>query len=213
MLLKYAEDNKPFNSDKWITELKFDGIRLIPSYIERPRLYTRHENEITANYPELIESFPVPEGTILDSELIVLGEDGKPDLKAAMERFKSRKSKNKSHVVVFDIIKYKGRDVTGLTLTERKKILEDAFEPNEYYSKSVYWQGIGIEYFKATQKQGLEGVVLKQAESKYEIGKKSGKWQKVIAYEMDQFYLAGYSKGKSGWLLSDGNNGVRAESE
>lgn len=124
MLLKYAEDNKPFNSDKWITELKFDGIRLIPSYIERPRLYTRHENEITANYPELIESFPVPEGTILDSELIVLGEDGKPDLKAAMERFKSRKSKNKSHVVVFDIIKYKGRDVTGLTLTERKRYLK-----------------------------------------------------------------------------------------
>lgn len=205
MLLQYAADNKPFNNNEWFTELKLDGIRLVPSYIERPRLYTRHENEITANYPELIEAMPIPEGTVLDSELIVLGVDGKPDFEAIMERFKSKKSRHKPHVVVFDIIKYKGRDVSGLPLTERKKILEAAFEPNEYYSRSMYWTGKGVEYFKATQSQGLEGIVLKEANSKYEIGKKSSKWQKVIAYDMGHFYLAGYSRGKSGWLLSDGN--------
>jgi DNA ligase-1 len=205
MLLQYAADNKPFNNDEWFTELKLDGIRLIPSHIERPRLYTRHENEITANFPELIDSMPIPEGTILDSELIVLGADGKPDFEATMERFKSKKSKHKPHVVAFDIIKYKGTDVTGLPLSERKKLLDGAFESNEYYTKSIYWQGKGVEYFQAIQSQGLEGVVLKQADSKYEVNKRSDKWQKVIAYEMDQFYLAGYSKGKSGWLLSDGN--------
>jgi DNA ligase 1 len=204
MLLQYAKDNKPFNDDNCITELKLDGIRLLPSNTNRPRLYTRHNNEITANYPELIEAMPIPDGTIIDSELIVSDEFGKPDFYAAMERFRSTKSKHKAHVVAFDIIKYKHKDVTSLPLLERKKILEEAFTPNEYYCKSMYLIGKGIEYFNAVKQQGLEGVVIKQANSKYEIGKKTGKWQKVIAYEMGEFYIAGYKKDKFGWLISDG---------
>ncbi|SEN44587.1 DNA ligase-1 [Paenibacillus sophorae] len=205
MLLEYAADNKPFNDDKYITELKWDGIRLVPRNINRPRLYTRHENEITANFPELIESMPIPSGTILDSELVVPNAEGKADFAATMERFQSSKSKHKVTIVAFDIIKYKNRDMTYLPLTERKKYLEDSFVDNDYFVKSRYLTGKGIEYFNAVKQQGLEGIVLKRADSKYIIGKKSKYWQKVIAYEMGEFYLAGFRKDKFGWLLSDGN--------
>lgn len=204
MLLQYAVDNKPFDDDNYITELKLDGIRLIASNIDRPRLYTRHNNEITGSFPELVDSIPIPQGTIIDAEMIVIGQDGKPDFYAMMERFMSKKSKHKASVCSFDIIKYKGKDVTGIPLLERKLILEESFVENEYYAKSKYMAGKGIDYFSLVKQQGLEGVVLKSANSKYEVGKRSSKWQKVIAYDMGEFFIAGYHKDKFGWLLSDG---------
>lgn len=204
MLLQYAEDNKAFDDDNYITELKLDGIRLIASNIDRPRLYTRHNNEITGSFSELVDSIPIPQGTIIDAEMIVIGQDGKPDFYAMMERFMSKKSKYKASVCSFDIIKYKGKDVTGIPLLERKLILEESFVENEYYAKSKYMTGKGVDYFNLVKQRGLEGVVLKSVNSKYEVGKRSSKWQKVIAYDMGEFFIAGYRKDKFGWLLSDG---------
>lgn len=69
MLLESAKD--PFDSDDYITEIKFDGIRLLASKDEgRIRLYTRHNNEVTAKFPEL-HTLQIPDGTVLDGELIV----------------------------------------------------------------------------------------------------------------------------------------------
>lgn len=205
MLLEYATDNKPFDDDNYITELKLDGIRLIVSNMERLRLYTRHNNEITANFPELVDNIDIPKGTILDGELIVSGTGGKPDFEAVMERFKSKKSKHNATFCAFDIIKYKHKDIHSYPLLERKAILESAFEPNEFYMKSKYLVGNGSAYFDLVKQQSLEGIVLKRADSKYEIGKRSDKWQKVIAYDMGEYFIAGYRKEEFGWLLSDGS--------
>ncbi|WP_459954017.1 ATP-dependent DNA ligase [Paenibacillus pini] len=204
MLLEHAADNKPFDNNNYITELKLDGIRLIVSNIDRVRLFTRHNNEITSNFPELVANINIPRGTILDGELIVTGKDGKPDFYAMMERFRSNKSKHKITYCVFDIIKSENNDMHNLPLITRKETLETSFSDNDYITKSKYIVGNGINYFNLVKEQGLEGVVLKLANSKYEIGKRSASWQKVIAYEMDEFYIAGYRKNEFGWLLSDG---------
>ncbi|EWG09317.1 ATP-dependent DNA ligase [Cytobacillus firmus DS1] len=51
MLLHKAADNLPFNDEKWITELKLDGIRLLYTKLKGiTRLYTRHNNEVTKHY-------------------------------------------------------------------------------------------------------------------------------------------------------------------
>ncbi|WP_413986383.1 DNA ligase [Paenibacillus polymyxa] len=204
MLLEYTKDNKPFNDDNYITELKLDGIRLIVSNIDRPRLYTRHNNEITANFPELIASLSIPDGSVIDCELIVSDIDGKPNFAAVMERFKSNKSKHKVTACAFDIIKYKNKDITTLPLLERKELLDESFIENTHYTKSKFLVGKGIEYFNLVKQQGLEGTVQKLIGSKYEIGRRSSAWRKVIAYEVDEFFIAGYRKEDFGWLLSDG---------
>ncbi|WP_211747941.1 RNA ligase family protein [Paenibacillus sp. Marseille-Q4541] len=207
MLLEYAADNKPFNSKDYITELKLDGIRLIASKNEnRVRLYTRHNNEITANFPELVDDIKenVPDGTILDGELIVTGKDGKPDFEAMMERFKSRKSKHKATFCVFDIIRYKNNELKDLPLIVRKEALETSFSNTDNIVKSQFLVGKAEEYFSLVKNQQLEGIVMKKADSRYEIDKRSSNWKKVIAYDMDEFYIAGYKKDEFGWLLSDG---------
>lgn len=206
MLLEYAADNKPFDDENYITELKLDGIRLIVSNVDRVRLYTRHHNEITANFPELVKNIPVPFGTILDGELIVTDSEGKPDFEAVMERFKSNKSRHKPTFCAFDIIKSENNDLSKLPLLERKHVLESSFENNDYFMKSKYILGNGCAYFDLVKQQNLEGIVLKKADSRYEINKRSEKWQKVISYEIGEYFIVGYRKDEFGWLLSDGEH-------
>lgn len=43
MLLKDAKE--PFEDDRWIAELKLDGIRTIIVVGDRTRIYTRHHND------------------------------------------------------------------------------------------------------------------------------------------------------------------------
>ncbi len=203
-----APNNLPFNSDLHITELKLDGIRLIIDYRDKVKIYTRHNNDVTAKFPELVESIPIQKGTTLDGELIVTDSDGKPNFEFVMERFMSKKSKHKVTFCAFDIINFEGKSVTSKPLIERKEILSKAFIDNEYYAKSIYIRGNGIEYFNLAKQQKLEGVVLKDINSRYEIDKRSDKWLKVIAYEVGEYYIAGYKKNEFGWLLSDGKRVV-----
>ncbi|MCY9457254.1 ATP-dependent DNA ligase, partial [Bacillus inaquosorum] len=83
---------EPFDDKNYITELKFDGIRLIlTKFVNQIKLYTRHNNEVTSKFPELLD-LDIPDGTVLDGEVIVAAPDGAPDFEAVMERFMSKKS-------------------------------------------------------------------------------------------------------------------------
>jgi DNA ligase 1 len=90
MLLQKVD--QPFDNDEYLTELKLDGIRLIFSKINnRARLYTRHNNEVTSKFPELL-NIVIPNGTVLDGEIIFTNPVGKPDFEAMMARFQSNRN-------------------------------------------------------------------------------------------------------------------------
>jgi len=201
MLLQYSKDNLPFNKDNHIAELKLDGIRMIISNTDTLKLYTRHNNDVTSKFPEL-HSPPFEHGTILDGELIVTDENGKPDFESAMSRFQSKSSKVKVSFCAFDIIMHKGIDVTSLSLHKRKELLAEAFDDNDYYQKVIPFQGDIIEYFEAIKRFGLEGIVIKDLNSKYEVGSRSWSWQKVINWTYVDVFVTGYKKEGFGWLTS-----------
>jgi DNA ligase-1 len=202
MLLQYAKDNEPFNSTAHITELKLDGFRLIVSNMDKLNLYTRHNNNVTEKFPELYDS-PLSEGTILDGELIVSDQYGKPDFEAMSKRFLSKKDKTPVTFCAFDIIRYRGIDVTGLPLLRRKELLEESFIETDRYKKVKFIEGNNtIDYFDLIKQQGLEGCVIKASNSKYEIDKRSWSWQKVINWTYAEVYISGYRKNDFGWLTS-----------
>ncbi|TDL75316.1 hypothetical protein E2R56_05690 [Rhodococcus qingshengii] len=59
--------DEPFDSDDYLAELKLGGIRLfLTKFNNKIRLYTRHNNEVTALFPEIYENLDIPNGTILD---------------------------------------------------------------------------------------------------------------------------------------------------
>lgn len=193
----------PFDDDSYITELKLDGFRAIWTKLDnKVRIYTRHNNEITAMFPELID-LPVPNGTVLDGEIIVTDAQGKPDFEAVMQRFKSKKSEHVISFSVFDIIYYNGEKIAHIPLLDRKEILEDVVAEDTPLLNKVKWiEGNGIPYFELVKQQELEGIVQKLATSKYQINKRSQDWLKVINYQYADVYITGLRKDKFGLLLS-----------
>ncbi|RKJ42842.1 ATP-dependent DNA ligase, partial [Butyricicoccus sp. 1XD8-22] len=151
----------PFDNDSWITELKLDGFRCVwTKFNSKVKIYTRHNNEITSLFPELID-LPIPDGTILDGEIVVTDSHGKPNFEYVMERFKSKKSLHQITFCVFDIIYYSNEKLT-CTLLDRKEILEQIIPDDHGLFTNVKWLlGNGIAYFDQVKNYDLEGVVLK----------------------------------------------------
>ena len=204
MLLQKTDE--PFDNDSYITELKLDGIRLILSKFDnKVKLYTRHNNEVTAKFPELL-TIDIPNGTVLDGEIIVSDLSGKPDFEAMMSRFQSKRSNLENctlSYVVFDVIQYKGQSVSRLPLIERKQLLDVIIaQDTSLVVKVKYIEGHGSAYFDLVRQQGLEGIVLKRKDSRYKIGKRSSSWLKVINYQYDNVLITGLRKGEFGVLLN-----------
>jgi DNA ligase 1 len=204
MLLQRSE--QPFDDESYITELKLDGIRLILSKFDKKvQLYTRHKNEVTARFPELL-SIDIPNGTVLDGEIIVTDQGGKPDFEAMMSRFMSKRNILENGIlsyVVFDVLQYKGKNVTRLPLVERKQLLDEIIpHDTSLVAKVKYIEGHGSAYFNLVRQQGLEGIVLKRKDSRYEVGKRSQSWLKVINYQYEDVLITGLRKGDFGLLLS-----------
>lgn len=203
MLAYDAKDNKPFYSKNHIAELKLDGLRCIISNMDKLYVYTRHNNLITYKFPELYNC-PLPEGTILDGQLMVMDDQGKPDFEAMSARFLSSKNKTPVIFCAFDIMRYKGIDVTGLSLLGRKELLDKAFIENENYKKVKVFEGNAVDYFEQVRGRGLEGIIIKSKKenSKYEIEKRSKQWQKVINWTYADVYISGYRKNNFALLAS-----------
>ena len=201
MLLHKVDE--PFDDDSYITELKLDGFRtILTKFDNKIRIYTRHNNEITAMFPEL-QNISLPNGTVLDGEIIVTDDQGKPNFEYVMERFKSKRSGHQISYSVFDTMYANGDRITHLPLLDRKRILSELIpDDSPLLNKVQYINGNGIQYFELTQKHDLEGIVLKKANSKYSIAKRSSDWLKVINYKYDTVYVTGLRKKEFGLLLS-----------
>jgi bifunctional non-homologous end joining protein LigD len=80
MLAKVSD--APFSRKGWIFELKYNGYRMVAG-VDHRRPYLRYRNggEVTDVYPEFLPAFrSLPyESLVLDGEVVVLGDDGRPD--------------------------------------------------------------------------------------------------------------------------------------
>lgn len=209
MLLEKRES--PFDDDRYIFEPKIDGRRLILS-IENGavRLYTRHHNDVTRQYPEL-HNVPIADtsDTVLDGEVaVVYPETGAVEFESVMERFHLRKSEkiaaasvtNPVHFFGFDILRYKGVDLRKKPLTERKEILAAVVDNSPHFSRVLTVDGAGLALFDTIKKRGLEGIVGKRKGSAY-VGRRDANWLKFINYAYADVEIVGYRKGEFGWLV------------
>lgn len=136
----------------------------------------------------------IPDGTILDGEVIVAAPDGAPNFEAVMERFMSKKSAHNIVYCVFDVIYKDGQSIAAKPLIERKTVLNslELNHPNIFVIEGI--QGNGLAYFNLAKEKNLEGIVLKKADSPYEINKRSHNWLKVINYDYTEVLIIGYTK-------------------
>ncbi|TKH07386.1 hypothetical protein FC678_22760 [Peribacillus simplex] len=93
---------------------------------------------------------------------------------------------------------------------ERKNLLDKIVEDTDMICRVRWMYGNSPAYFELVKQQGLEGIVQKKANSKYEIGKRSHDWLKVINYQYADAVITGLRKYEFGLLLGiEVDNGIK----
>lgn len=206
MLLK--EIDKPFNSNDYIFEIKFDGIRAV-IYANKleVKIISRNQKDITHLFPELqaIKNI-VNKNTIFDGEIVAFDDSGKPTFSNLQKRI-HLKSKNKINLIsqnnpvtfiAFDIL-YESKNLTTIPLLERKKILEK-YQDNDYFVKVKMINYEGVKLFKSIKELGLEGIVAKNKYGLYHINKRTDDFIKIKNIQRDEFLIGGYEYKKNDFL-------------
>lgn len=207
MLLETAPG--PFSHSEYIFEPKVDGHRLIFSQQSgNVRLYTRHNNDCTRQYPEL--NLPFDSDIILDGEVTCTDpETGLDDFEAVMSRFSTRQHSKVQQLTrtlpvtfaIFDILQYKGQDLRKLPLVQRKAILQGLTLPSKSFGVIPHIESAGEALFAQIEAMGMEGVVGKKKDSQYS-SIRSREWQKIINWSYADVYITGYKKAEFGWLAA-----------
>lgn len=200
-----------FSDSRFIFEPKIDGHRLIFSQQNGVvRLYTRHNNDCTRQYPEISGAL-FPHDIVLDGEIACVNPmTGNSDFEAVMTRFQAKKvdkisalSVSKSATfVIFDVLQYNGHDLRRQSLMERKEILAQIPLPSDSFGIVPFIVGAGEALFDQIQSRSMEGVVGKRKDSKYETGRRSDNWRKVINWSYADVFITGYRKEEFGWLAA-----------
>ena len=159
----------------WSYELKLDGYRsLVMKHNRRVTLFSRRGNSLNGKVPTIATAFSfLPEETIVDGELVVLDDTGRPSFSALQN---SRFTPDALYFYVFDLLVLRGRDLRKLPLRERRRLLErealkDMRDPVRL---SVSFNASANDLVAAAKKAGLEGVIAKRTDTRYENGERSG---------------------------------------
>ncbi len=184
---------KPFDSDKFFFEFKWDGIRTQAAIEDSGvRLTSRNGIEITDRFPELAGLSALQKGIMLDGELVAF-RDGKPDLETVLGTGKKRRSAP-AVFVAFDILYERYSPLMELSFEERRERLKTAVAAAgcKDLVLSEGTRGSGGALFQTACAQGMEGVVGKRLASTYAAGKRNGAWIKVKRRSMLQAVIIGF---------------------
>ncbi|WP_257349711.1 RNA ligase family protein [Pseudalkalibacillus decolorationis] len=176
-------------TNDWIAQVKWDGVHVLTYYDgNETRLFNRKKRERTLHYPELTDvgSFCSAKSVILDGEIIALGDDGKPNFHWVMRRDGIRNLDRVASVqkqvpityMIYDVVYYNGEWITNQPFQDRIDLLSEIIVPNKDV-QLVTSQDDGEVLFEAIKKNGMEGIVMKNVNSRYYIGGKKEVWLKI----------------------------------
>jgi bifunctional non-homologous end joining protein LigD len=201
MLASITEE--PFDDPNWLFEIKWDGYRAI-AFVENgsARLVSRNQNDLTPRYPELGElpKFVKAKNAILDGEVVVLDDQGRPSFSLMQQRTGLRghgRQTGPRHDLpilyyVFDLIYLDGYDMRRVALDDRKRVLREILAPNGIVRYSDHYAGQGIALFNAAKQKSLEGILAKKCNSCYEE-RRSREWLKIKITQTVDCVVGGYT--------------------
>ena len=198
--------DEPFDDDKWLFEIKWDGYRSIAFLNETGdrsvRLVSRNQNEQTHDFPELqiIGRSIKAETAVLDGEIVALDEHGRASFSLMQQRSgfqgpdkRTRPDRGVQIVYyVFDLLYLDGYSLLRVALEKRKELLSKVLIPNDIVRLSEHFPGKGNLLMKAAAEQKLEGIVAKLRNSCY-VQKRSSEWLKMKVVQRQECVIGGYT--------------------
>jgi bifunctional non-homologous end joining protein LigD len=189
---------------EWAYEFKWDGVRAIAQVSDGSlRLFARRGPEITVAYPELTGLGAAPgRDAVLDGEVAVLDEKGRPSFRSLAERMHVRDAGRAARLarslpvtyMIFDLLALDGREVCGEPYTRRRSLLDDLGLGSERWLVPPSFDD-GVAMMAAARENKLEGVVAKRRTSLYRPGLRSPDWIKVKVEQTGDFVVGGYRPG------------------
>jgi DNA ligase D-like protein (predicted ligase) len=112
---------------------------------------------------------------------------------------------------LFDVLWLDGRDVRGLPLTERKRLLKHALERHDGVRLTPHRVGDGESFYAEACRKGWEGLIAKRADSVYSASR-SKDWLKFKCDKGQELVVGGFTAPKGaraefGALLVGHNDG------
>jgi bifunctional non-homologous end joining protein LigD len=214
----------------WLYEVKWDGYRALCFLAEgKITMLSRRGNNLNKQFAPVAEALQQcvkADTTIIDGEVVALDENGKPSFQH-LQNFTGFGTKPALKGVAppplnffaFDLLYLNGYDLRKAALIDRRQLLASILMPSEAVRYSDHFAGKGEELLQAVRAQGLEGIIAKQAQSRYE-SRRSNAWLKIKVTTQQDFIICGYIEGerdyfgalvlgyyKDGELLYAGNVG------
>src|SRR5207245_1666159 len=137
------------------------------------------------------------ERLILDGELFIVGEGGKPDFTALSEKMMGG-GRGQVCLMLFDLLYQGDALTTGLPLQERKRRLAELGLHGAAWRTASFSVGHGAALLAASREQNLEGLVAKRLDSKYLPGRRSPHWRKVKNVERRAVVIGGWIAHRDG---------------
>jgi bifunctional non-homologous end joining protein LigD len=182
----------PFDDPDWVFEDKYDGFRMVAG-IEHGRvtLFSRNGKIISHSYVDVARALERVQGdAVLDGELVVLDEHG-------VSRFQLLQNalRHEARLLyrVFDLMFHDGEDLRAWPLLQRKQRLRALLPKHSLLSFSRHRARYGTRFFQEAQRQGLEGIIAKRAQSAYVSGARTADWLKIKTVRRQEVVIAGFT--------------------
>ena len=182
----------------WSYEIKLDGYRVeVVNLNGKLTLYSRKRTDLSERFPYILaELADLPDGTVIDGELVALDPSGRPSF-TLLQSFRS--AEPHIRLFAFDILFHKGRSLLKLPLAERRTILAKVIKPKGHIDISLAVETSLAKLLKTVRDNQLEGIVAKRTDSIYESGERSGAWSKHRINRGQEFVIGGYIPAPNGF--------------
>ena len=182
----------PFDDKGWIFEDKYDGFRMVAKIAPgKVALYSRNGKIISHSYIEVARALEGVKGdAVIDGELVALDDEGVSHFQLLQNALRREA---KLRYFAFDLMFQDGDDLRGLPLTERKKRLKAILPKHKLIAFSRDRKTFGTKFFEEAERKGLEGIMAKRADSKYQSGARTDNWLKIKTSKRQEVVIAGFT--------------------
>jgi bifunctional non-homologous end joining protein LigD len=211
----------PLTGKNLLFEPKYDGIRALVHVAPgkpRPdiRLWSRLGNEKTSQFPAVVRALePLARALraplLIDGEIVALDDKGRP---AGFQQLQGRihvkgerdidmlDRRQPTAFLAFDLLRAGAEDIRGLPLTARREALEKYLERHLSDTLRISEQaaGDGRPLDKRAHREGWEGLIVKDASSVYQSGRRSPAWRKYKLQNQEEFVVGGWTEPRNSRL-------------
>jgi len=206
---------EPFDHPDWIFEVKWDGYRAVAEVRDRSvSLYSRNGISFEKKFFPIVEALrKFGFDAVLDGEIVVVddqgrsdfqmlqhyqdpGNGGAPPIDNATSRSPAQAGRLRGHLLyyVFDLLYFRGHDLTALPLLRRKELLKKILPSTPKIRFSDHVRKEGVLFYQVSKDKGVEGIIAKHSQSVYETGRRSRQWLKVKTRLTQEGLIAGFTE-------------------